>query len=320
MDSLNGSSFINKDKKYVHLSNINFATSLVHKFYLNHNNLLVKVYQPQISDIDNISKTYKYFENDSIGNQMIIIVESFGLIDNQSKQSKFQESINVQFEKNGWQCEWGKTAFEGGTPNAELRELLNCKGDYRYFLNDNISNFKLSSIFSIKKRQGYFNIGVHSCVGNMFERNIWWRNIEIENAFFEEDLIIKNNFKLKLNFDTPFASVNDEDAFDYIQSVDMHHGKYFAYLLTENTHLSFNGSYKDMYPFKNYAIKDEQLSDECKNQVIRLKNLLGYFANNLDSTKWKKILIVGDHMPPYLSKAERSFYNDKFVPYCLVSH
>jgi phosphoglycerol transferase MdoB-like AlkP superfamily enzyme len=53
--------------------------------------------------------------------------------------------------------------------------------------------------------------------------------------------------------------------------------------------------------------------------LIHIKNLLEYFSQKIDAKEWNKILIVGDHTPPFPTAQERNFYVDGKVPYLLIT-
>jgi hypothetical protein len=274
---------------------------------------------PLLLPLNKESLTYKEYKSDTSSNQMLIIVESFGLINDSLKREMFQKDISYVFKSNNWNISWGKTPFNGSTTHAELRELLNYSGDFRYFLKPQHAN-NFNSIFQIKKKQDYNTISIHSYKANMFERAIWWKNIGADHVFFSEDVQFESNFQSKLNYESPFISVNDEDAFDFVHSKISPKGKYFVYFLTENAHLPFKGKPNTPGASNLFQIdKESNLSGEAKNQSKRITNFLVYVATHLDSNKFQKLLIVGDHMPPFLDKNDRSFYSDKFVPYCIIT-
>ena len=154
----------------------------------------------------------------------------------------------------------------------------------------------------------------------MFNRSIWWRNVGIKNAFFKESFLKDNaNKKVQLDDDGPFTSITDVAMFKYMESkTNNKNNKIFSYLLTENSHLPFKKIIKDNYPTKNLNFNTLPISEEAKNQLKYIKNLLTEIINNVDSSKWNKILFIGDHNPPYLNKINRNYYSDKMVPYVLI--
>lgn len=317
VDLINGSSLF---KSYIFTTKFykgNFAGSPTPALYdlINDKNAFI-INKPILNKK---SITYKQFVMDTSTNQMLILVESMGLIDDTIKRNAFQENISDVFKQYNWKTIWGQTRFTGGTTNAELRELLDCVGSYQYFINQkNAQNF--ISIFQIKKQKGYKITAIHSYKGNMFKRYIWWKNIGVDDVYFREDLQKLSNYKLKLNYDTPFTSVNDEDVFDFIQAKTSKKSKKFVYFLTENGHLPFISNFEKPFSSRLFDIqKEASISEEAKNQHKRISNFLVYVASHLDSNKFQKILIVGDHMPPFLNKDDRNFYNNQFVPYCIVT-
>jgi phosphoglycerol transferase MdoB-like AlkP superfamily enzyme len=319
MDNINGSSFVLDYKPSLNFQKNNFASTLsilLYKILVNKN---TNANAPSLSPLTKESVTFRQFESDSTSNQMLIIVESFGLINDSLKREEFQKDISAVFEDNNWKISWGKTSFTGSTTRAELRELLNCVGDYRYFIKlKQAKNFK--SIFQIKNQQGYHTKAIHSYKAYMFERATWWKNIDADEVFFSEDVQFAGNFQSNLNYETPFISVNDEDAFNFIQSKTTIYGKQFVYFLSENAHLPFKGKLNKSKYSKFFDIDTvANLSEEAKNQNKRIMSFLAYVATHLDSNKFQKVLIVGDHMPPFVKIEDRAFYNAQFVPYCILT-
>lgn len=315
IDAANGSSdYMNIPffkKKYI-VSNFGSLNSRT--FYSSLFNISAKHDKPIVNK-KLLSVTFDYFSNDSASTQMLIIVESFGLIQDSIKRTQFQSSISNIFTQNKWRTSWGISSFNGSTTNSELKELLNCSGDYRFF-NLIENRKKINSIFDIKKQQGYQVKGIHGFKGGMFERNIWWKNIGIDSAFFLENFI--NNYST-LNKENPFTSLSDEEAFDAIQNKVEINKKQFIYFLTVNSHLPFLGRPQSPEISKSFNINDEiYISDEAKNQNKRISNLLEHIAKKLDYRKIDKILIIGDHAPPFIDKADKVFYSNKFVPYLFV--
>jgi phosphoglycerol transferase MdoB-like AlkP superfamily enzyme len=318
-DIINGTTFIFPNTNYSRFYKGNFAGSICLNYYKGYKNKFLEVNTPHILNINNQSITFSEFSKDSSTNQLIIIVESFGFMNNLKLRNKFQNSLSAIFINKGWKSKWGSSEFNGGTTKAELRELVNVDGEYGYFLNK-LNASKYVSIFKIKKQQGYKLAAIHSFTSNMFQRSIWWKNIGIDNFYFLGDLQLVSNFKSELNYDTPFGSLRDEDSFDYIQKITPSTGKQFVYMLTENTHLPFLGKISKPIFSNNFNIdKENYLSDEAKNQNKRLSNFFVYLANHIDYKKFQRVIFIGDHMPPFLNNADRKFYNNKLVPYCILT-
>jgi hypothetical protein len=119
-----------------------------------------------------------------------------------------------------------------------------------------------------------------------------------------------------LNYTSPFSSLHDEDAFTFINDLNVS-GKKFGYFLSVNTHLPFNIK----TPQGKFLIHelDSRLSSEAMNQSQRIIDLLIFFINQSEKGYWSKILIVGDHMPPFSKEFDRHYYSRLEVPYLILS-
>jgi hypothetical protein len=317
LDSFNGSSFVELNKSQRIFTKNNIAGSVAFLYYHNLDNMLITGSKIQAPEQLPKSITFQTFGDNDQGNQLLVVVESFGLIRDSSIRQKFFNSVLSEFQKNGWKGSLGNTPFKGSTTAAEMRELLSLLGDYRFFLNQTKKS-KYTSIFDVKLAQGYETIGVHSFAGNMFERNLWWKTIGIKSSYFMEDILLENRYTLQLNYDTPLTSCQDEDAFDFLQSKVVGKQKVFGYLLSVNSHLPYIGHFRDATASSAFIRNFDGLTDEGRNQLIRIRSFLSYIAQNLDLGKWSNVLIVGDHMPPFLNKTDRDFYSAEKVPYLRI--
>ena len=170
-----------------------------------------------------------------------------------------------------------------------------------------------------------FYIGISSSKNfkrayNKKQRSIWWKNIGIDSVYFSTDIQEYNSFQNQLNFESPFTSVFDEDSFNFLQAITDPNLKQFTYFLTVNTHLNYKGIPKEPIISSFFDInKEVNLSQHAKYQNKRISNILTYIGLHLDSKKFQKILIIGDHMPPFDKDIDRNFYDEKYVPYLIIS-
>ena len=318
LDVYNGSSKLieTNDQRKITSKNI---TSLLLKNYFDQAYQFLK--NPVVVfNYNQSSITFESFKKDTTGNQLIILIESWGLINDSNIREALQSNINTHINQQEYHFKWGKSKFSGSTASGELKQLLNLKGNYKYFLHHRSDTNNIVSIFDYKNNQGYTTYGFHCYSENMFNRSIWWRNIGIKNAFFKESFLKDNaNKKVQLDDDGPFTSITDVAMFKYMESkTNNKNNKIFSYLLTENSHLPFKKIVNDNYPTKNLNFNTLPISEEAKNQLKYIKNLLTEIIDNVDSSKWNKILIIGDHNPPYLNKIDRNYYSDKMIPYVLI--
>lgn len=91
--------------------------------------------------------------------------------------------------------------------------------------------------------------------------------------------------------------------FDYGIKQLSKENKAFLYILTINSHL----------PFHTQSGKSE-----LESQYNRIKEQFSYLAALLKKYPVDKLVIVGDHPPPFLTESERSHYSSKFVPALII--
>jgi len=317
LDVINGSSKLKANNDVNTFINKNIAKSLT-VYYLEQINEIytnpVHVFKLKEEPV-----VFKNFKEDSIGNQLVVLVESWGLINDSITQEALQACLSAQVKIKGYHFMWGKSPFAGTTTSAGLRQLIGVKGNYKYFLHHKTGTNKILSIFDYKNKQGYTTYGFHSFSENMFNRNIWWNNIGIQNLNFKETYFKDNeNQKGKIIEDTPFPSVDDLDMFNYMLLKTKDNKKTFSYLLTENTHLPFKLKVVENNPVATFKIESLPISNEAQNQLKLIKNTVSSFIQKLDTSRWNKIIIMGDHNPPYLDIRDRNYYSFKEVPYILI--
>jgi hypothetical protein len=305
IDVLNGKTLLN-ERKIVSWYNFNLGAALAREAYFYARDVASNSEPPQKMEP---SITFQTFGSDTTGNQLLIIMESWGVPQNQDQWIAIQRAIT---SGSPWRAEFGTTNFDGGTVRSELRELLNVTGDYRYMLNADTAK-KIPSIFRLKKSQGYTTSAIHSFSGKMFQRSTWWPNIGIDSVFFLEHVIDRKKLnKDDLNYSSPFPSLHDETAYQFIAR-PRNNEKTFTYFLTVNSHLPFHASGE----LPKIDQLDPQLSDEAENQIARIVQLVQFFVN--EDNNWAKILIVGDHMPPFSNEFDRKYYSRDKVPYVVFS-
>lgn len=300
-------------KPIIEISSANLAVSHLRNVTLVIRDLTTSAQRP--SPLPDPSLTFKTFAADTTGNQLLVLVESWGMPEDTVIRNQMNELILTKSTAAGWQITTGSTGFKGSTVDAELRELLSVSGDYHYLLNrDSAKN--LESIFYLKRQQGYSTQALHSFSNMMFERAIWWRNINIDSIYFLESVAQEDpNLKDRLDYYSPFPSLRDEEAFSFLSSKKSSNKK-FAYFLTVNTHLPFASVLNENEIVLNTG---EQVSDEAKFQLNRIMQIVAFIVNESAKGDWDKILVMGDHMPPFADAKNRAFYSQTHVPYFILT-
>jgi len=311
IDIKTGNSFFNF--KTIGNNHTNFSQSLLAQYY-NDAKIFSKRYSPvnEIQDYHNGSITYKYLKTDSSHHQVLIVLESWGYINDATiRNSQLQDLL--QLKNKGYQVILDSSTFQGGTSQAEARELLNKTGQAYYSIIQNLPN-KVNSIIDLKNKEGYYSTalqsfsGFHSS-GYLFRKSLGFSSIK-ELSFFKDSL------HQPLNYNNHYEAVNDEVVFDYGIQNAFSHPKSFTYLLTINTHLPFNGAINNK--ITNEAEIKALPTKESLGQYCRLKEQFKAIALLLEKYPIDKLVIVGDHPAPFVNTNERDFYSKKWVPAIII--
>ena len=106
--------------------------------------------------------------------------------------------------------------------------------------------------------------------------------------------------------------------YNYMLTKTNSENKIFSYFLTENTHLPFSMKVIEKEPINNFKIETFPISVEAQNQLKMIKNTISNFVSKMDTSRWNKIIIIGDHRPPYLDIRDREYFSKNLVPYVLL--
>ena len=319
LDLFNGSNKITDNHTTWKISNTNIA-SFITKNYIYYFEQLFSINTNKVSKYTEESPVFSYFKNDNKNNEMVIIVESWGLINDSTIRNNVRQFINQMIVEKGFRSQWGTTSFTGSTTSAALKQFLNLKGYYNYFLNKTSLSTGDTSLFDIKNLQGYHTSAFHAYTGKMFSRSTWCPNIGIQNVYFRENYIAEHlNEPNSIQEESPFPAIKDELMFDYLLNKTSGPQKEFTYFLTVNSHLPFRYRITSGYPSLTNQINGLQISDEAKSQLMFIYEQLYYYIDKLSKSKYNRIIIMGDHVPPYMNIQDRHFYNNLFVPYLYLT-
>ncbi len=312
IDYSNGTSFINFTSNRE--SHLNVSKALISKYYNDINNFKKEFLEVhQIDNFENSSIAYKYLSTDSSAHQLLILVESWGLMMNKVLREKQIASL-LTLSENGFEIIIDSSRYGGGTTHAEARELLNKKGEAYYsILQNNTNNF--NSLVSDRNRGGYKTAAFQSfsgyySSGNRFRTLIGFNEVK-DYDFFKKD---KN---AKQNYNNQYESVNESLIFEYAFENCTKHKKTFSYILTINSHLPFN--YKKIEEdaiFSNFDKK--QYSDELIGQYYCIKNQMDSLSLLLRKYPITTLILVGDHPPPFITNQERAVFRDGYVPALII--
>ena len=245
---------------------------------------------------------------------ILIVVESLGEITSPELNRYQMEPVLALKNQAGIVLNTGLVRFKGSTVPGELRELcgiqlLAVHPDVSILPGENC----LPNIFS---DQGYRTLAIHGFLGAMFSRNRWYPSLAFDDIWFapELDERIINARRCGIAFN----GICDEEVWSLIgELVSTESGsKQFIYWLTLSAHL----------PVENH---DKPNSESCDsfdvlvqypslcNLVLRQREFFSSIAMYINDRKLTntRILMVGDHSPPFLSNEIRSVFNSEYVPF-----
>lgn len=271
--------------------------------YVKDARIYFKKYLPvsQIENFENTTKgesvSYRYLLKDSSKKQVFIILESWGL--NNDLEKRIEQIRPIMLLNNsGYRVNLDSSLFFGGTSQAEVRELYNKSGEAYYsIIQHGFSDTK--GLVQKKKLAGYNTIALQSFSG-FYSNGFHFRQSSSFNEIKDFNFF-KNEFAI--NYNNHYISVNDEAVFDYGFKQISKENKAFLYILTINSHL----------PFHTHAGKTE-----LESQYDRIKQQFSFLAELLKTYPVDKLVILGDHPPPFLTESERSHYSSTFVPALII--
>jgi hypothetical protein len=327
IDSLNGSTIlgIGKEKKLIRSIRIvdkkqlNIGKSLIKDIYTDYQlfNLGRKqVHEiPDFKNLNNDSSfAYQFFYNSKGEKEILIILESWGLLENQ-KLKEEQIAPFYTLDSTKYKVKFDSSYFDGATVQAESRELLDKDGE-AYFSVINQNKCDIKGLIQKKNEANYKTFAFQSfpgsySLGSKFNNLIGFQNFK-EYTFFHDTLGFKNNQN------NHYTSVYDEQVFSYIFNNLPKQQKSFTYCLTINTHLPFALSKSEsmQHDFIIYKQKYYKLfpSEQTLERYYRMKQELNFLAQLIKNGEADRILIIGDHAPPFIFKEERKLYLSNLVP------
>jgi len=282
-----------------------------------------KIQNYQCIENKNLSPTIRFMYNSDSKKELLLIIESWGILKDNQLQKEFIRTISTSLNRNtAIKYKYGETCFNGNTSSAEGRELLNMNNEesYRAFLDKGV--LPQFNIVKFKNKHNYYTVAAFS--GSKVYGSNWSnsegfrRKLGFKSRFYFEELKNINN----INHENNYRSVNDEIMIDSLFTESKIHDNIFAYGLTINTHKPFEldnskinlKNYKEFKNKYSYFFKDSQ---KDLNQLYRIKEIIEHTLTKLDTSinSFEKIIIVGDHAP---ANSNFNLYNKENVPFLII--
>jgi hypothetical protein len=327
VDSLNGSTLLgnNREEKIIRSIRIidkkqlNIGKSLIKDIYTDYQ--LYKLGKNQVHEIldfknlnNDSSFAYRFFYNSKGEKEVLIILESWGLLENQNLKGE-QIAPFFALDTNKFNVKFDSSYFDGATVQAESRELLNKEGE-AYFSVINQNKCDIKGLIQKKNESNYSTMAVQSfpgsySLGYKFNKVIGFQKFK-EYTYFHDTLGMRNNHN------NHYTSVNDEQVFSYLFNNMPKNQKSFTFCLTINTHLPFRLSSRQKYQSDYISFKQKYSTlfptEQTLERYFRMRQQLSFLATIIKNSDADRILIIGDHAPPFIFKEERKLYLPNLVP------
>jgi hypothetical protein len=276
----------------------------------------------QAAPINSASKTTGLFTGSGTDNErlVLVVVESLGEPVDPASARFLWEALDAIDALPHVTVERGSVPFEGSTVPGELRELCGVRMLVVHPSPEAISG--LDCLPDRLRRQGYTSTAIHGFSGLLFSRNLWYPELRFDRVMFAPDLRDSHGFEERCGL--AFSGVCDRDVWaaivDELDANDS--GKGFIYWLTLTAHLP---TVAPTEAETAQCVKSGAAADSPKACALLThhRRLFEAMAASVRSggLRGTRILLVGDHSPPFLEAPVRSRFEASRVPWVdLIIH
>ncbi len=246
---------------------------------------------------------------------ILIMVESLGVPNDNKVMS---DKLFAYYENSAIQARYdvsqGTSLYYNSTTSGEFREMCGQWGDY-YELLDPADAAKLNCLPAMLAQKGYATHAMHSFKGEFFKRADWYPNIGFQKREFWPDLQKKGAEWCG----GVFAGACDRQIPKLLaESLKQADQPTFLYWLTLNAHLpvptGLNLNADDCGKVSPELAKDFPMI--CRQFAI-FDDIDKALVQEITASDFPEadILLVGDHMPPYFDRHNRSQFDPERVPW-----
>ena len=246
---------------------------------------------------------------------VLIMVESLGVPrDNQAMKDKLFAYYDNSAIKARYDVSQGTSLYYNSTTSGEFREMCGGWGDY-YQLLDPVEAANENCMPAQLANKGYATHAMHSFKGEFFKRAEWYPNIGFKSQEFWPELKARGAEWCG----GVFAGACDRQVpkllSENLKNADQ---PTFLYWLTLNAHLPVpTGSNLDVDDCsKTSALLAEEFPMICRQLAI-FDDIDRALIQEITASDFPEadILLVGDHMPPYYDRHNRSQFDPERVPW-----
>ncbi len=244
---------------------------------------------------------------------ILIVVESLGEFHDPELENFQLEPLLALEHQVGASLKRGVVKFEGSTVPGELRELC---GIRLLVVHPDAASLPTENCLpELLGKLGYTTWAIHGFIGTLFSRNRWYPAL-FNSVWFapelDEQIVAANRCGIA------FHGICDKDVWRLIVELRSREpaAKKFIYWLTLSAHLPVEHPGTAGSANCSAFAALEQNSGLC-NLVLQHRQLFAEIAQSiargeLDNTR---LLLVGDHAPPFLNQDTRALFSAKDVPF-----
>lgn len=252
--------------------------------------------------------------NEQYQSVILIVVESLGAFKDGALNNIQMAPVLALKNQAGIVTESGVMAFEGSTVPGELRELCAIK---LLAVHPDISILPIEDCLPrIMGERGYETLAIHGFIGTMFSRNRWYPALAFDDIWFAPEIDRQDREANRCGI--AFHGICDVDVWKKIAALVSKEtvSKRFIYWLTLSAHLPV----QRVKPTGSFSCSDyPSLTHNAQvcSMVLRHRQLFSEVAMSVKNGELKstRIILVGDHSPPFLDDETRSLFSSEYVPY-----
>jgi len=252
--------------------------------------------------------------NEKFQTIILIVVESLGEFSNHELKDFQMEPIVALENHSSIDLNHGVVAFEGSTVPGELRELCGIK---LLAVHPDTSILPVEECLpKVLNGMDYRTWAIHGFIGTLFSRNRWYPALEFDNVWFAPELDKQINKANRCGI--AFHGICDTDIWKMIVDLKSSEpdSKKFIYWLTLSAHLPVehtdNSGSSSCSQYQLLAQNTELCDLVLKHRQFFSEIAMSAKRGDLDNTR---IILVGDHSPPFLDNNTRALFSPEYVPY-----
>jgi len=245
---------------------------------------------------------------------LLVIVESLGQAVDDSLNHLVLSPLLGQNVRERYEVRKGTVPFSGATSSGEFRELCGEDRDYRLAPRDTLSRC-LPAMF---RARGYRTMSFHGYRGRFYDRNTWYPLVGFDKSLFAPELARAGATKA---CGTIFVGACDAAVarviVDSLKAPRAIGERHFTYWLTLSSHFPIDVSGSENSSLSCNSIPEASRSTDVCHLMrlwrVAIENVAAIATN--PELRPTRIVIVGDHSPPFALQQHRALYSQTVVPF-----